>query len=216
MVRAAIVTATLGPWRRPTHFTFRNGTLTVTPAALTVTATDQTKIYGAANPALTATATGLVGSDTLAALTLGYTLSTTASTTSGVGAYPITLTGGASSAANYGPIVYTAGTLTVTRAPLTVTANDQTKIFGAANPTFTAAYSGFVNGDTAAVVSGSAALSTTATPGSPVVAGGYPITPAQGTLVAANYSFAFRNGTLTVTPGGADRTADNQTKVSGA
>src|SRR6266481_2701018 len=91
--------------------------MTVTPAALTVTADAQTKGYGGANPTLTATATGLVGSDTLAGLSLGYTLSTTATTTSPVGTYPITFSGGAASTANYGPITYTAGTLTVTSPP---------------------------------------------------------------------------------------------------
>ena len=42
------------------------------------------------------------------------------------------------------------GTLTVTPAGLTITADDQTKVYGAALPTLTASYSGFVNGDTAA------------------------------------------------------------------
>ena len=36
------------------------------------------------------------------------------------------------------------------RRALTITANDQTKMYGAANPALTASYSGFVNGDTAA------------------------------------------------------------------
>ena len=45
-------------------------------------------------------------------------------------------------------ISYVAGTLTVTPAALTITANNQTKVYGAALPTLTASYSGFVNGDT--------------------------------------------------------------------
>jgi hypothetical protein len=67
---------------------------------------------------------------------------------------------------------------------------------GAANPTFTASYSGFVNGETTAVLSGSPSLTTTAATSSP--AGLYPITAALGTLSAANYSFTFVNGTLSV------------------
>jgi hypothetical protein len=43
-------------------------------------------------------------------------------------------------------------------------------------------------------------MTTTALPGSPV--GTYPITAAQGTLQAANYTFNFVGGTLTITPGG--------------
>lgn len=85
---------------------------------------------------------------------------------------------------------------TIAKAPLTVTADNKTKVVGAANPPLTAAITGFVNSETASVLSGSPALSTTATATSPV--GTYPITAAQGTLAAANYAFAFANGTLTV------------------
>ena len=47
-------------------------------------------------------------------------------------------------------ISYVAGTLTVTPAALTITADNQSKVYGAALPALTASYSGFVNGDTAA------------------------------------------------------------------
>jgi len=40
------------------------------------------------------------------------------------------------------------GTLSVTPATLMVTAKNQTKAYGAANPPLTMRYSGFVNGDT--------------------------------------------------------------------
>jgi uncharacterized protein (TIGR03437 family) len=80
---------------------------------------------------------------------------------------------------------------------LTVTANNASKVTGAALPTFTATITGFVNGDTLAVVSGAPSLTTTATANSP--AGSYPIIAAPGTLSAANYTFTFVNGTLTVT-----------------
>ena len=43
-----------------------------------------------------------------------------------------------------------AGTLTVTPVGLTITADNKSKAYGAALPTLTAGYSGFVNGDTAA------------------------------------------------------------------
>ncbi|MGH7193934.1 MAG: Ig-like domain repeat protein, partial [Candidatus Saccharimonadales bacterium] len=55
---------------------------------------------------------------------------------------------------------------------------------------------GLVNNDPASVVSGAASLTTTATVSSGV--GTYPIAAAQGTLAAANYAFAFVDGTLTV------------------
>ncbi len=89
-------------------------------------------------------------------------------------------------------------TQTVNKAPLTVTAQNATRAYGAANPTFSDIITGFVNGDTQSVVSGTASLTTTATASS--APGTYPITAALGTLSAANYNFStFVNGTLTIT-----------------
>ena len=85
----------------------------------------------------------------------------------------------------------------VNKALLTVTANNASRLYGAANPTFTAKYTGFVNSDTSAVVTGSPSLTTTATAAS--LPGSYPIAAAQGSLTAANYTFNFANGTLTIT-----------------
>ena len=45
---------------------------------------------------------------------------------------------------------FVAGELTITKATLTVTANDKTREYGAANPTFDATISGFKNGETLA------------------------------------------------------------------
>ena len=87
--------------------------------------------------------------------------------------------------------------ITVSKSVLTVTANNASKVAGAPLPTFTATITGFVNGDTLAVVSGAPSLTTTATASSP--AGNYPIIAALGTLSAVNYTFTFVNGTLTVT-----------------
>src|SRR5581483_4721003 len=82
-------------------------------------------------------------------------------------------------------------------ANLTVTATDQSRLFGQANPPLAYPIAGFVDGDSPAVVTGAAACTTTATPSSP--AGTYPITCAAGTLSAPGYSFAtFVAGTLTV------------------
>jgi hypothetical protein len=87
---------------------------------------------------------------------------------------------------------------TITVPPvLTVTANNASRIVGAANPALSVTYSGFVNGDTAATaLTGSPAISTTATASSP--AGNYPIVVSSGTLASAKYTFNFVNGTLSV------------------
>ncbi len=90
------------------------------------------------------------------------------------------------------------GTLIANKTMLTVTANNASKAYNTANPVFTASYSGFVNGDTLTALSGTPSLTTTATLMSSV--GTYPITAAAGSLSAANYSYNFVNGLLSVTP----------------
>src|SRR5204863_7400734 len=64
--------------------TSTDGSLAITAKTATVTANDKTKVYGEANPALTATVVGAVGSDTL-----NYSLATTATASSNVGSFPI-------------------------------------------------------------------------------------------------------------------------------
>ena len=187
--------------------TYGNSTLTVTRASLTITAASQSKVYGAANPTLTATGTGLVSGDTLASLPTRPTLLTTATTASGVGTYTITASGPALDG-NYS-VSYVNGTLTVSRASLTITAASKSKVYGAANPTLTATGTGFVNGDTLASLPTQPTLLTTATVASAV--GTYTIT-ASGPAVDGNYAVTYVNGTLTVTPAPLTITADNKTQ----
>jgi hypothetical protein len=194
-------------------FAFVNGTLTVTPATLTVIANNAGKLYGAALPSFTDTITGFVNGDASSVVSGPASLTTSATAASGVGSYPITAALGSLSAANY-TFTFVNGTLTVTPATLTVTANNAGKVYGQTNPAFTNTLSGFVNGDSASVVSGAASLTTSATAASGV--GSYPITAALGSLSAANYTFTFANGTLTVTPATLTITADNPSKVYGA
>ena len=173
--------------------------ITVVPAPLTVTAQSVSMTYGATVPALTDTITGFVNGDTASVVSGSAALSTTAESSSPVGTYPISVTLGTLSAANYTFTNLAAGLLTVDKTHLTVTANNIPRFFDTPNPTFTVSLSGFVNGDTPSVVTGSPGLSTTATLLSP--AGPYPITVTTGTLSAANYDFAnLVNGTLTITP----------------
>jgi hypothetical protein len=82
-------------------------------------------------------------------------------------------------------------------AKLTLTADDQSRLFGHANPPLSYELTGFVGGETASVVSGTASCSTTATASSP--AGDYPITCTAGSLSAPGYVFeTFVAGTLAV------------------
>ncbi|HYF76054.1 MAG TPA: MBG domain-containing protein, partial [Symbiobacteriaceae bacterium] len=190
--------------------TFADGTLTITPAPVTVTAADAIRTYGAPNPAFTATYTGLVNGETPAGLGLAPTFSTTAVTASAPGTYPVTP--GSLSSPNY-TFAYVDGTLTITPAALTVTANNASRTYGAANPAFTVTYSGFVAGDTEAALTGTLAFSTTAAPASP--AGSvHPITPAG--LTSPNYAITYVDGTLTVTTAPLTIKADDKTRAFGA
>ena len=93
-------------------------------------------------------------------------------------------------------------TANITPATLTVKADDQTRVYGATNPVFTASYSGFTNGENLGTsgVTGSPSLTTSATPTDPVSGSPYTITAAIGSLTASNYTFSFLNGSLTITP----------------
>jgi len=168
-----------------------NGTLSVAQAPLTLTPNNVTKVYGAALPALGFSASGFVNGETTASLTTQPTLNTAATAGSGVGSYPITIGGAVD--ANYS-ITYVQGTLTVTPALLTITANSATKILNAANPVLMWTPSRFVNGDTTSVLTSNPTCNTTASANSPV--GSYPITCSGAS--AANYSFSYVSGTLRI------------------
>jgi arylamine N-acetyltransferase len=186
-----------------------NGTLTITQAVLTVTADNKTKVYGSTLPALTAHYSGFVNGDTAASFTKPVTLTTTATTSSPTGSYPIMPSGGVSS--NYA-LLYQGGSLTITKAALTVTANNKIKVYGADIPTLTASYSGFVGSDSASSLTQPVVLSTTATASSPV--GTYAITATGGS--SPNYSLVLSNGMLTVKRALLTVNVDNQTKLYGA
>ena len=88
-------------------------------------------------------------------------------------------------------------TLVVNKAVLTIKADSVAVPFGAPIPPLTATPKGFVNGENGSVLTGAAALLTSAQQNSPV--GNYPILVTQGTLAAANYSFVLLNSMVAVT-----------------
>ena len=171
------------------------GDLTVTPAALTISANNQTKVYGAALPSLTASFTGFVNGDTLASLTTKPTLTTTATAGSPVSGNPYAITVSGAVDGNY-TIRYVVGVLTVTPAPLTITADNASVVAGQPVPPIHVNYSGFVLGQGPAALNGILSITTSATATSP--AGSYPIAP--GGLSSSNYAITYVDGTLTVTP----------------
>ncbi len=97
--------------------------------------------------------------------------------------------------------------LTITKAPLKVTASSASIKVGEDVPRFTASYDGFVNGETEAVLGGELTITCSATKTSP--AGSYDVVPSGRT--AENYEIEFVNGTLTITSGTYTIVASNTT-----
>jgi hypothetical protein len=184
-----------------------NGGLTVLPAFATVKANSKSRAYGSANPTLDATVTGEVpGGDRV-----NYTLSTAATPLSNVlgGPYGISVTLGANP--NYSvKVPADNGTLTVQPAPATVTANDKSKIYGAAIPTLDATVTGAVTGGDPVLYT----LATAATPLSGVLGGPYAITVTPG--LNPNYTVTVASGALTVQPAFATVKANGKSKLYGA
>jgi hypothetical protein len=86
----------------------------------------------------------------------------------------------------------TTSSITVQQAPLTITANNATRVYGAANPAFAGIVSAAANGD-----SFTESFVTAATATSP--AGSYAIVPTAVGAHLADYAVTTVNGTLTVT-----------------
>lgn len=164
----------------------------VAPATLTITADAQSKVYGQTDPTLTYTVSGLQLGDTATAVLSGGLARAAGETVAG-GPYAITQ-GTLTAGSNY-TIRFVGSTLTITPAPLTVTADDQSVVFGAALPGLTAHFSGFVNGDSVASLTTPPVLATTATAGSP--AGSYAISVSGAS--SSDYAITFVNGTLSIT-----------------
>jgi hypothetical protein len=168
----------------------------ISPASLTMTASNATMVYGATPPAVTASFSGFRNGDTAAVLTTAPTCGAdiVARTTSCSGAV----------AADY-TITPVAGVLTETAAQLTVTASAGTMVYGGTLPTITPVYSGFVNGDVASHV----------TTGSTCAADSVTRTTSCSGGVAADYTLVFVPGVLTVTPATLTVTASSESMVYG-
>ena len=157
------------------------------PDGVVLRALNYTREYGEDNPAFDYEVT----SGTIADGT--PTLTCTATKTSPVGIYDIVIAKGTVSNGSVGLVN---GTLTITRAPLTISAGDYTKEEGEENPEFIPTFSGFKNGETKDVLTKQPTVSTTATTASP--AGDYSVT-VDG-AEARNYDIIYQKGTLTITP----------------
>ncbi|MEQ6122176.1 MBG domain-containing protein [Reichenbachiella sp. MALMAid0571] len=165
--------------------------LTVSKATQTITFTDMSKSYGDSNFTIPASIDSQLelsysSSEESVAVIEGDML-----VIIGVGSTEIT----ASQAGNdvYLPTSKTQ-TLTVEKATLTITANNQTKIYGSENPELTFEYDGFVNNEDASMIDTPPTATATATEASAV--GDYEITLSDG--IDNNYDFNYVSGTLTI------------------
>ncbi|WP_173012493.1 MBG domain-containing protein [Niveispirillum sp. SYP-B3756] len=179
-------------------------TLTITPAALNVTANAASRVYGDADPTLTYRVSGLKRGDSAAAVLTGA-LDRAAG--ENVGLYAIDQ-GSLASNGNY-TLSVTGSTLSITPAALSVTANAVSRVYGDADPTLSYSASGLKRGDSAAAVL-SGALDRAA--GENV--GRYAI--GQGSLTAnANYTLSVTGATLSITPAALTVTANAISRVYG-
>jgi hypothetical protein len=201
-----------GAYSGDSSYSASSGTITETinglsvPSITAVSGSGQTTTYGSvfANPLVVivkdANGNPVSGATvTFAGTGLGFSSATTTTASNGEASVKVT-------ALRAGSLTVTASTtnaktsaeysLTAGPASLTITAANATATYNQAFPAFTYSAKGFVNGDTAAVLTGAPSETTTAKQGS--ATGTYPITINQGTLGAANYDFQFVNGTLTI------------------
>ena len=177
-----------------------------TKVPLTITADNQAMVYGTALPAFTVTPTGLISPDTLESLGFVQVCTTTATSTSPVGTYPIDCSASTLNAPKYA-VTYLAGTLQITPAGASVTPNAAGKTYGQADPGLTGVLTGFVPAD-------GVTATYTRTAGETV--GSYTITATLAPpTVLSNYTITYNTANFTITPAPASVTPNAATKVVG-
>ena len=169
------------------------GKLTITPAPLTIKADNATRQYFDDEPEYTFTCEGFKNDDDASVLTIKPTFIPDATESSGVGTYPLNVSG--AEAKNY-DITYIPATLSITPRTLNITATNMSRLYGYPNPTFELTYDGFVNGENEKILASIPVVTTVATEDSPV--GDYDIK--IGETTSQNYSITYNDGTLSINP----------------
>ncbi|MCX2494449.1 MBG domain-containing protein [Pedobacter sp. PF22-3] len=165
----------------------------IAKAVLTISAESDQRTYGENNPVFKIHYSGFINGDDQSVFTAMPVATSTATKLSDAGLYPIDVNG--ASARNY-VVNYVPGVLTIAKAPLTITADNQQKITGGQNPPLTVNYSGFVNGDNPGQLIRPPQVTTTVTVQS--ASGQYPID--IGGADAVNYVISYIPGLFTVIP----------------
>ncbi|MBE6517332.1 MAG: hypothetical protein E7Z67_04005 [Thermoplasmata archaeon] len=124
------------------------GELSVTRKAVHVTPSNDSKVYGDADPNLSATVTGMVTGEDPTIL-LRYTVLRAPG--EDVGNYDISISMTSADQGNY-RVISQKGTFTITKAPLVVDiTDDATKVYGDDDPNYTFTVSGYKRGDSGLV-----------------------------------------------------------------
>ena len=165
----------------------------ITARDLTVSSTGVNKVYNGNTVATVTLSTNALAGDVV---TPAYTSASFANKDVGSGK-AVSVSGisiNGTDAGNYHlPTTTSNTTATITKAPLTVTANNQSIFVGQTDPTFTFSYGGLVVGETGAVIDTPPVCGVS---GLHSAAGIYPIVCSGGS--DNNYSFNYANGTLSV------------------
>jgi len=173
------------------------GTLTVTPASLTITANGDTKTYGqtAVNGSAGYASSGLVNGDSISSVSFSSTGLAANATVDG-GPYAITPSNAQGTGLGNYNITYVNGTLTINPATLTYTANAANMTYGGTVPTLGGSVTGFVNNETlSGATTGALTWSTNATSSSNV--GSYYINGSGLTANHGDYTFVQAAGNAT-------------------
>ncbi len=167
-----------------------SGTFTITRATPVLSWTAPASIaYGTALSATQLDATASLNGSPVSG---SFVYTPAAGTVLSAGAHTLSATFTPSDTTDFNTPAAVTTSISVTNATLTVTANNATRVYGTANPTFTGSVTGAVNGDTF-----TESFSTTATQTSN--AGTYAIVPSVSGANLSEYTVQTVNGTLTVT-----------------
>ena len=174
------------------NLNFQQGTLTIVSAPLTFN-TPANAVYGAAD--FSPVATSLNTIKPIIFTSSNPSVATIVNNKIHIIAPGIAQITASQATDGYYPAYSITQSLTIDKAQLTITANNQSMFVGDAFPLLTIKYSGFVNGDDSTALITLARIATTATSASQ--AGTYPIVVSGAT--SRNYVFTYINGQFTVT-----------------
>lgn len=165
--------------------------VTVVKIPLTAHVANTTKVYGDANPEFNITYSGFRDGDSEVGFSVPASISIIVDNSSKVGKYDIVASGAVSDKYE---ISYIPGTLTITKAPLSISAGNYTKKQGDAMPVFKASYAGFKNGEDESVLTKQPVFSCEANEASAPAEYAVTISGAE----AENYDISYEQGRLTV------------------